>query len=245
MHEAAARGGDNSPLALAQSQLIALTRLQRRVSEVGAGGLASMCGEVTAMVAATQAVAQPGTALDVQAQKLAQVSLQQASVAARESVASFARDYYENRIFDRYLKFASVEDEEEYRRREEERKQAIDKALAEHTPRGDLRANQFAIDQLKDAGVHGAARSPEYKARLEQLQRTNRDLTNAVNESRDKSAAKTAADALDPNAEDPPAGISPDVIAQLRCAKVSAASNSAETCGAAPPPSGAGSTRTR
>src|SRR6202008_4634328 len=160
LHEAAARGGDNSPLALAKSQLIALTRLQKRVSEVGAGGLASMRGEVTAMVAATQAVAQPGTALDVQAQKLAQVSLQQARVAARESVANFARDYYENRIFDRYLKFASVEDEEEYRRREQERKQAIDKALAEHTPQGDLRANQLSLEQLKDAGAHGADRSP-------------------------------------------------------------------------------------
>jgi hypothetical protein len=106
--------------------------------------------------------------------------LQQASAAAHQTVSDFERDFYERRAFDPYLRFASAEDEEAYRRREADRKAAIDRAMAERTPEGNLRANRLALDQLEDAGAHGADRSPEYLRTHDRLMATRDALTRAI-----------------------------------------------------------------
>jgi hypothetical protein len=215
--EALARGGDGGALAQAQSQLIALARLQRRVTDAGAGGLSTMRGEVTAMVAATQGITQTSSASGAQAFQLGQLSLRQASEAARASASSFAHDYYDRHIFDTYLKFASTEDEEEYRGREQERKQAIDKALAERTPKGDLKALDLSIAQMNDAGAHGADKSPEFQSRLDALKTHRNQLAGALDK---QPPVRTQASGDDISAVKPDASVSPDLIAGLRASGV-------------------------
>jgi len=137
----------------------------------GAKGVEALRADISAAIAATHAYTSEarGAATESQGAANTQAALRQASVAARTATAGFAGDYYEKRIFDPYLQFASAEDEEEYRRREEQRHLAIEKALAENTPEGNLRANRLAIDQLKDAGAHGAEASPAYQRNLSSL----------------------------------------------------------------------------
>jgi hypothetical protein len=210
-------------------------------------GLSAMRGEVAAFIAASQALAQQAKSTETSLVESAQAALCAASLASRNSVTGFMHDYYDQRIFDRYLRFNSAEDEAEYRRREEERKRDIEKAMAERTPQGDLRANQLAIDQLKDAGVHGADRSPQYKAKLDQLERSNHELAKAFAGSQDKAVAENAAASLDPDAQQasPPAKVSPEVISQLRSAQVSPATTPLGTCNALPPITTGGSARCR
>ncbi len=174
-------------------------------------------------------------------------ALQQASEAARGSVTDFMHAYYDEHKFDAYLEFASTQDRDEYRRREEERKRAIDTAMAEHTPEGNLQANKLAIEQLKDAGAHGADRSRDYQPTLEKLEHNERDLSQAIGSAQKPGAAKEAAASLDVGASRPPAldGISPEVIAQLRTARASAASTPSETGSAPVPGTATGAARTR
>lgn len=142
------------------------------------------------------------------------VALRDASNAARQSVADFERDFYGRRIFDPYLRFASAEDEDAYRRREEERQRAIDKALAEASPEGNLRANGLAIEQLRDAGAHGADRSPEFNRwRTELLGREHR-LKQAIDGTQLTAVTAARADARDSQAPD--AKVSPDLLAAFR-----------------------------
>ena len=217
-----------------------LALLQKRVDRASPASLAAIRAEVVASVAATQSFVQQiqGAGSAVTAEKAA---LQQASEAARGSVTDFIHDYYDQKKFDRYLQFASVDDEQEYRRREEERKRAIDKALAEHTPEGNLQANKLAIDQLKDAGAHGADKSPDYKPTLDRLDHDEHDLSKAIADARDKGTANSAANALDSDAAQAkaPADVSPEVIAQLRAAQASAASVASDS-GSAPAPAASG-----
>ncbi len=160
------------------------------------------------------------------------VTLLAASEAARNATNCFMDDYYKRRIFDPYLTFASAEDEEEFRRREAERKAAIEKALAEHTPEGNLRANRLSIDQLKDAGAHGASASPEYQPMLTTLEKSGETLsadldsskaTAAKSDRQQAAAAPAAADADRDTAE---------AIARLR-ASVSIADQDGEGHGLA------------
>ncbi len=120
----------------------------------------------------------------------ADVALTAASEAARAATNNFVRDFYDHHEFDRYLEFASAEDREDYRKREAERRAAIDKAMAEHTPEGDLRANQLAVDQLKDSGAHGATRSPEYAPLLHNLEDKGQDLGAAIPAAQASAAAR-------------------------------------------------------
>ena len=154
----------------------------------GAKGVAALRAEIASAVAATHAYALSvggvtGTAQGSPAEQVAQ-ALRAASDTAHQTVADFSRDFYERKIFDPYLKFTSTEDEEAYRRREQERQRAIEKAQAENTPAGTLRANTLAIDQLHDAGAHGADRSPEYEPRMDKLLASRDALKNAIAEDR-------------------------------------------------------------
>ena len=179
-------------------------------------GLSAIRAEVAASVAATQALVQQtqsGSSLVLSAQ----AALVAASEAARRTTTDFMHDYYDRHLFDRYLKFASTEDEEEYRRREQERKAAIEKAQAEHTPQGDLRANKLAIEQLKDAGAHGADQSPDYKPELDRLKGSQTSLERAIGQPA-KAAAQDRISAATSGTADAPgnAGLSPDLIAGLK-----------------------------
>jgi hypothetical protein len=147
----------------------------------GAKGMAALRAEITAAVAATHAYALSvsgvtGTAQTSPGEQAAQAALRDASVAAHQTVENFERDFYGRKIFDPYLKFASTQDEDEYRRREQERQHAIEKAQAENTPEGNLRATKLAIAQLEDAGAHGADRSPDYHRTLDGLKLSERAL---------------------------------------------------------------------
>lgn len=147
----------------------------------GAKGVAALRAEITAAVAATHAYTLSvsgvvGTAQASPAEQAAQAALREASVAAHQTVDNFERDFYGRKIFDPYLKFASTQDEDEYRRREQERQRAIEKAQAENTPEGNLRATKLAIAQLEDAGAHGADRSPDYRRTLDGLKHSERTL---------------------------------------------------------------------
>ena len=151
----------------------------------GAKGVAALRAEIASAVADTRAYTSSvsgivGIAQTSPAEQAAQAALRDASAAAHRTVSDFTRDFYERKIFDPYLKFASVEDEEAYRRREQERQRAIEKAQAENTPEGNLRANTLAIEQLQDAGAHGADRSPEFKPRMNKLIESGGALRSAI-----------------------------------------------------------------
>jgi len=160
--------------------------------------------------------------MTMQAQQLA---LAQTSAAARASVSDFTHAYYDNRVFDSYLSFASPEDEEEYRKREAQWREEIAKAQAEHTPQGDLRAANLAIRQLEDAGAHGADRSADFQPMLDDLKRKAGALGTQIDAAgkasgtqRGQQQAATAAhdEALD-------AALTPEVLASLHAAKIAVA----------------------
>lgn len=150
------------------------------------------------------------------------VALQQASQASRVTTAGFMHDYYDRRIFNPYLRFASTDDEEEYRRREDERRRAIEKALAEHTPEGNLQANHLAIEQLKDAGAHGADRSPEYKPAMKSLTDTGDALAGQIATAKGQHQSSDVAAGPADKAK-PASPVPDDVIARLRAAQASSA----------------------
>lgn len=195
-----AAGGD--ALAQALAQLHGLSRLQQRIIHADASALIAIRGEVAASVAATQALVQQAGPASTALQS-AQAALYEASATADRTVRDFNRDFYERRIFDPYLRFTSTEDEEEYRRHEQERQRAIEKALAENTPEGNLRANQLAIEQLKDAGAHGADRSPDFKPTMDRLQKSSDALTKAIEHQRQPTRTEQATATQTPDYTDP------------------------------------------
>lgn len=92
-----------------------------------------------------------------------------AAAATRAEVQTDARDIFDRRIFDRYLRFLSREDEEEFRGREAATRKYIDEQLAKKTPEGDLNAAGGEQGYLLDAYAHGADASPEFTKRWDAL----------------------------------------------------------------------------
>jgi uncharacterized protein YukE len=183
---------------------------------------ASVASAVADIRAYTSSARDAASAAQGSPTQAASLALQKASEAAHDTAAGFMHGYYDRRIFDPYLKFASVNDEEEYRRREDERKRAMDKALAEKTPEGTLRANQLALEQLKDAGAHGADKSPEYQRWVSKLESSSSTLSSKIEQhAADISKSAKASDPLD--TVKPEAAVSPDLVASLRAAGVIAA----------------------
>lgn len=168
LRHAATVGGDTASLAMAQNQLSRLGGLHQRVEQMQGGGLAAIRAEVMATVAVSQTMSQQARISTVSAQA-AEAALHAASEQAHRNVTTFIHDFYERKIFDPYLRFASPEEEEAYRKRETERELAIKTALAEGTPQGNLRASDLAIAQLEDAGAHGADASPQYQSSMARL----------------------------------------------------------------------------
>lgn len=173
-------GGNADLIAQGEVQLGALLALKSQLERATPSSMVTIRAEIASCVALASKLAQQAqqaqTAAAGGGQNATFNSLVAASQASRASVASFEDDYYKKKIFDPYLRFTSAEDEEKYRREEATRKAEIDKALALHTPQGDLRANTLALDQLKDAGAHGAEQSPEYEAMRRKLETSRNNL---------------------------------------------------------------------
>lgn len=135
-----------------------------------------MRSEVMAFVAASQATAQQ-TRSAVAAAQAAEVALHAASERAHREVTDIADDLFGKKIFDPYLRFASAEDEEAYRRREADRQAYIAEQLAKGTPEGNLNAANATVAQLEDAGAHGADRSPDHAPMLARAKQAQADLS--------------------------------------------------------------------
>jgi hypothetical protein len=224
-------------LAQGASKFRALSALQDQLVS-GAKDVAALRASVASAVADIRAYTSDARSAASSAQgtpaQVAAVALQQASEAAHGTTVSFMHDYYDRRIFDPYLKFASPDDEEEYRRREDERKRAMDKSLAERTPEGNLRASQLALDQLKDAGAHGADRDPVFKEHLDRLEAATDGLAAKL----DKTPSRSGQAEIDPlDAAKPSASVSPELLASLRASGVVIAAQDASGHGVTAPQS--------
>jgi hypothetical protein len=212
LRRAAVAGGDAASLAQAEGQLAGLGKLQRRLEQAGPGALAAIRAEVVAFVAASQATASLVRTSAATAQST-EAALHVAQAEARRTVADFTRDFYERKVFDGDLKFASAEDERAYREREEKFRREIEKARAEGTPEGDLRALQLAKAQLLDAGAHGADQNPAYAPMLSGITTASRDLEAAIPT---KQAASRIEVATAAPAESAPVELPADVLAAFR-----------------------------
>ncbi|MDI7774677.1 hypothetical protein [Asticcacaulis sp. EMRT-3] len=135
---------------------------------------------------------------------------------ARRTTDDFLHDFYEKHLFDAYLTFKSPEDERAYHEREAQRKQAIEDAKAENTPQGDLKAIELAQAQLKDAGVHGADRSPLFKDTNAQLESRRLALQGAIEHTEhEQSVQQTPATASLQNTP-PDSPVDPQILAALK-----------------------------
>ncbi|MDQ0462961.1 hypothetical protein QO010_000709 [Caulobacter ginsengisoli] len=198
-----ASAGNELPLLQAQSQLQGLGRLQQRLANARGGELVALRAEITASIAATQLLMQQSRAATTT--QTAEAVLREASQAAHREVAELANDYYEHNLFQPYLRFTSVADEEAFRKREAERQQLIADELAKGTPQGDLAAANAMAAQMDDAEAHGAGDSPDFKARTDRLKASRDRLVEAISpDGLAKGAAKTEVsrffDTLDPSA---------------------------------------------
>jgi Mg-chelatase subunit ChlI len=121
-------------IADAQSQLQFLATVQRTVGTASPAALASMRAEIAATVNAAQAVAAQGRTAANADDKPDRAMI---AAEARQAIADVGRDVFERRVLDPYLRFTSAEDEEAYRKREEQNREAYERELAKGTPEGD------------------------------------------------------------------------------------------------------------
>lgn len=153
-----ARSGAGSAALANQGQ--ALQQLQRTIGSANLGSLLALRQEVAATSSSASALANQAIATASSA-AAAQANLSPAE-RARATIEALHRDLFENKVLDPYLRFASPEDEEAYRKRESEREAEIKRQIALGTPEGNRRATELLQDQLRDAGAHGADRSPDF-----------------------------------------------------------------------------------
>ena len=159
--ELARSGADSAALA---NQGQALQQLQRTVGSANLGSLLALRSEVATVATSATALANQVTSTAANSAANANMSSAQR---ARANIEAVGRDLFEKRVLDPYLQFASAEDEEAYRKRERERKEAYDAALAQNTPEGTHLATRIADAQLRDAGAHGADKSPAFNSLLD------------------------------------------------------------------------------
>ena len=203
LQHAANQGGSTAALVIAQNQLSRLGGLGQTIEYARGVSLASIRAEVTAVVAATLATVQQARAAAAGGQA-AELALHEAQAEAHRTTCDFLRDFYERRIFDKHLHFASPEDERAYREREEAYQRAIQAARAEGTPEGDLRAAELALAQLDDAGEHGAKDSPEFARHRDRIAASISPLRGAIEQQpsqEEARATKVAAAEADKAAE--------------------------------------------
>jgi hypothetical protein len=177
------RGSPNADPALVSQgsqQLAVILALKSQLVTSGPKQLAAISAQIATAVASAATTARQAEQASAAGGGSASMSLTAARQAARSAVTSFNEDFYEKKILDPYLRFSSAEDEEKYRRDEVARKKEIEKAQAQHTPQGDLRAVKLAEEQLKDAGAHGGAASPAYQKMTDGLADADTRLTAAL-----------------------------------------------------------------
>lgn len=202
---ASAHGGAAASLAHQHRELLA--NLQRQIGRAEPTSLASLRQQVASAVEQTRSTVQQVRQASVSAESAEIASLATSRLAARESVQSFVEDFYGRKMFDPYLRFSSIEDEEAYRKREEATRRAIEAALAKNTPQGDLEAAKLVQSQLADAGAHGADASPDFAVRTAEIGQRVTQLEQAMGKApeteRDDRSVTTAAIAA-PTAPDGP-----------------------------------------
>lgn len=221
LRRAALAGGDTAALSQAEGQLQRLGGLQRRLESAGPGALAALRAEVSASVAATQATTETARASTATAQT-AEAALHAASEAAHRTVSDLADEVFGKRKYDDLLRFASPEDEAEYRKREADRKRYIEDQLALGTPQGNLNAARAMQAQLNDAGAHGADAHPDFANDKAKLAHTEDGLLSAMEAASPQQAAVEAKGfaSLEARAAVPASPELDIVAAQLRAAGV-------------------------
>lgn len=152
--------GSGGPTDAVRSSLQTLGDLQRQVSTANPAFLNLLRSEIAGGAANARAIAQQMRSTS-QAE-LAELALAAVDARTRATIERVAGDLFDRRKLDPYLQFASADDEAEYRRREAERKAYIERELARGTPEGTLNAAAAMAEQVKDAGAHGADRSPDF-----------------------------------------------------------------------------------
>lgn len=152
----------------------ALQDLQRMLSTANLGGLFALRNEVASATTNASAIVSQAT-FNAANSGTATASLLQ-SERARAAITALHGDLFERRVLDPYLQFDSLEDEEAYRKRELEREAEIRRALELRTPEGDRRAADLVQDQLRDAGAHGADRSPDFAGMVQRADAAMADL---------------------------------------------------------------------
>lgn len=166
-------GGDADPVVAQRcaDQLATVQSMRDGIASATPAALIAMKAGVGACVTSSQTVVQNTRAATATADA---ALLAATGAAARNEVESLSADLFDRRIFDRYLQFKSREDEEQYRKREEETRRYVAQQLAAKTPEGDLNAGGAVMGQMLDAHAHGAGDSPEFAARWERLVETTR-----------------------------------------------------------------------
>ena len=212
-------------IAQGDAQLGALLALKRQLASASPATLAMVRAEIAACVATASGIAQQAQAATTGSAQGAAAELMAASSAARAVVTSFTHDFYEKKIFDPYLAFASAEDEKAYREREAVREKAIKDALALDTPEGNARALAISRDQLRDAGAHGADKSPDYQQLADGLASSDAQFKEKMGaakaeQGRQERAAITGDVPATPTGE---ATITADLLAKLRKSGMTAA----------------------
>lgn len=167
-------GTDSVAITRGQISLSDLVALQRSVATATPAALAGMRAEIVAAAASIASDAKLAASGD-------SVGAAEQLANARTNARSAVRTVMDGmKDFDPYLRFTSREDEDAYRRREEDTRRAIEAALAKHTAAGDLQAARLTQAQLADAGAHGADASPEFASRVAAVNRAADGLEQAT-----------------------------------------------------------------
>lgn len=166
-------GADAATVSASRLQLSSLISLRQQVGTASGAALAELRAEVVAAASSATALAQQanGNASSTNAPDATA-----RAAAARQTIENVGRDIFDKKVLDPYLQFSSKEDEEAYRKREQERHEAYERAKALGTPEGYQQARQIEQAQLHDAGAHGADRSPEYPKLQSDLVQASIDL---------------------------------------------------------------------
>lgn len=169
-------GANSAAIGESRSQLSALVSLRQQIGTLSGSALADLRSEVSAAAASATALAQQISGNTSNSTPDGPTR----AAAARATMEKVGREVFEDKVLDPYLQFASKEDEEAYRKRERERKEAYDRARAMGTPDGDRLAAQIAQEQIQDAGAHGADRSPNFAPMQRDIALARRDLEASI-----------------------------------------------------------------
>lgn len=201
------------------SQLQVLTALGNFLPSASGATLAQVRAEVATSVAAANSLGQQAQTIvalaDASQAADHMMALAIARDDARHTAEDFLHDFYEKRIFDPYLHFDTLDDERAYREREALRRQAIEEAMAKHTPNGDLQALQLEKDQLRDAGKHGATASPQFQTYADELDGKYDALSRAMPTAATKTPDEARAQSVQPETTSP-VKIDPGILAALK-----------------------------